>query len=301
MTVSVMIATKNRAAELYETVSNVLEQTRLPDEVVIVDQSPDSRSRDAVLLLFERRRAAARLNPHSIYLLDPTVPGAAAARNIGIERSSGDVVVLLDDDVLLEPDFLSELLPVYESDSDVLAVSGIATNYEKPPLSQRLLLWLFWRGPFHDERQSIYWQADRLLSHPPIRVHKLATAAMGLRRAALNGARLDGRLLGLPRGGDVDLCCRLEKRGKLVIAPRARFVHKRTPTNRPKSHWLRQDAQPMYYLYKRNWNHGIKNRLCFGWLNLGYILLATVGSLRRRSLEPWRALLDGIREAHAYF
>ena len=35
------------------------------------------------------------------------------------------------------------------------------------------------------------------------------------------------------------------------------------------------------------------NRICFGWLNIGYALLATVSSLRRLSLEPWRATLKG--------
>jgi hypothetical protein len=41
----------------------------------------------------------------------------------------------------------------------------------------------------------------------------------------------------------------------------------------------------------------VKNRLCFLWLNVGYVLVASLAGLRRASLEPWRSLLAGARDA----
>ena len=123
--------------------------------------------------------------------------------------AEGDILLFLDDDVLLESDFLREMLAVYEHDPAVAGVSGIIINYERPAAWQRALLQVFWQGPFHDERQPIYWGADRLRDHSPIRVRKFGTTGMSLRRTALGNLRFDPRLKGAWPGEDVDLCCQL--------------------------------------------------------------------------------------------
>ncbi len=300
MTLSVVIATKGRPSELEATVDSLLTQSRPADELIIIDQSPDSASRRAV----ERTLAASRPNhgptPRLLYVHDCSIPGAAPARNVGIDVAEGDILLFLDDDVLLERDLLREILAVYEHDPAVTGVSGIITNYERPPAWQRALLRVFWHGPFHDERQPIYWSADRIRDHSPIRVRKFGTTGMSLRRTAIGHLRFDHRLRGAWPGEDVDLCCRLGGDCTLVIAPKARFIHKRTPTNRPDDHWIKRDVQAMHYLYQRNWKCGLRNRLCYAWLNLGYAVLATLGSLRRRTLEPWRMVLGARQEARAY-
>jgi hypothetical protein len=122
---------------------------------------------------------------------------------------------------------------------------------------------------------------------------------MTVRRSVLGADRFDDSLEGVPPGEDVDVCCRLSRRTRLVIAPRARLMNLMSSTARQRDHWLGADAQAAYYLYSRNWRKGLRNRLCFAWLNVGYALLATAASLRRRSLEPWRALGAGIRRARA--
>jgi hypothetical protein len=64
---------------------------------------------------------------------------------------------------------------------------------------------------------------------------------------------------------------------------------------------MQRQMRSLYYLYWKNWDQGVKNRLCFAWLNAGVVLLVTLGSLRRGSLEPWRALRAGVREAKSIF
>jgi GT2 family glycosyltransferase len=295
VTVSIIIPTKNRPRDLVDAVVSLLAQGRLPDEIIIVDQSATSESDDRVQRLFDpySRNGTTRL----IYIRDERIAGASAARNLGVDLSCGDLIVFLDDDVVLETDFVRELLAAYECGSDVIGVSGTVTNYRKPAPLRRLLRATFWRGPFHDERQPIYWNAERLRGANPIPVRKFGSGGMSLRRTALGKIRFDEKLKGVPPGEDVDLCCHLPASSQLVIAPRARYEHRATNVNRRREHWLKKDAEAMYYLFLRNWDHGFTNRLCFLWLNFGYVCLAAAGCVKRRSLEPWRAWREGVQAA----
>jgi len=72
----------------------------------------------------------------------------------------------------------------------------------------------------------------------------------------------------------------------VTVAPDWIATVKRTP-----------DEDPLY-VYHRNWQWGLRNRLCCAaWFEVGCALVATFASLHRRSLKPWRAFLKGVREA----
>jgi len=63
------------------------------------------------------------------------------ARNVAMDRASGDIWVFLDDDVILEPEYIQELMRAYLP--EVTGVSGIFTNYTIPPLPRRLFETVF--------------------------------------------------------------------------------------------------------------------------------------------------------------
>jgi glycosyltransferase involved in cell wall biosynthesis len=52
--------------------------------------------------------------------------GISAARNHGIEQASGDIVAQIDDDAIADPDWIDELVSVYEA-TDAIAVGGKMT------------------------------------------------------------------------------------------------------------------------------------------------------------------------------
>jgi|SRR5216684_4270503 len=290
---SIIIATKNRVTALTIAVESVLHQVFLPAQLIVIDQSPNDEGRRRVQALFADAPEAIRQQVQLCYLSDPEIAGVEIARNVGIERATSEVFVFLDDDVILEPEFLEQMLAVHRDDPSIDAVSGVVTNYVRPPIVSRAFRALFYRGPFDDERQRIYWDAEKLRDSSPIRVRKCGTGGLSIRRSSLGPLRFDSNLKGMGGGGDVDFCYRLGAGCKLVIAPRSRYVHKRSPVNR--AHWLQTEAHSAYYIYLGHLRTGIKNRLCFAWLNLG-LLAACFGScLRRRSLDPWRALRTGIR------
>lgn len=277
--VSVIIPTKNRADDLRCTVEDLIVQTRRPDEIIIVDQSS--------VPSFEPASVPIPVN----YIYAPHISGAAVARNIAMDRATGDIWLFLDDDVILEPEYVEQIVLAYSA--EVAGVSGIITNYTVPSLSRRLFESVFVRGAFHDDRQPVYWHADALRFQGPQRVKQFGCGVMSFRGSVVRDSRFDPQLTGCSLAEDIDFCARLPRGAILVIAPKARLFHKRSPAGRATAHWLDAHAQSSTYMRQRNWNRGFGDDLCFAWLQVGYALIAAVGSLKRGSLEPFRAWARG--------
>ena len=296
LSISIIIPTKNRPKDLRLTVETLLAQTVLPDQLVIVDQSAGDDSRREILGLLAAAPQGTRDRIRLNYVYDPSITGGAQARNRAMQIADCDVWLFLDDDVCLEPDFIAALLAAYHRFPTAAGISGIVTNYGFPP--RAALAWrnLFVRGPFHDDRQPVYWNASRLRASDPVAVSRFGGGLMSFRADAIRGIQFDENLSGVSDGEDVDFCAHLKPRSLLLITPKARLVHNQSPTGRSQKHWTSREAKSNHYLYHRNWRSGVFNRLCFCWLNLGYGIVAAFASLRRGSLEPCRDLLEGMRE-----
>src|SRR5579863_1911680 len=109
-----------------------------------------------------------------------------------MSAASGDIWLFFDDDVELEPEFIEELVGAYSADT--AGVAGIMTNYRKYPLGRRLWERIFARGIFHDPRQELYWNADRLRNSQPIGVDRFTGAAMSFRASVLRELRWDTQM-----------------------------------------------------------------------------------------------------------
>lgn len=283
---AVIIPTLNRPQDLEAAVRTLLAQTVLPAELFIIDQSKSDEAERRVCALFaERKEAQIKL----CYTRDSRISGAAEARNVAIERNSSEIILFLDDDVELEPDFIERLLEGYQSDAGVAGISGIITNYTAGSFAHRVWHSLFLRGPFHDDRQEHYIRAEELRGAGRIPVSRFTGALMSFRAACVGDLRFDRNLRGACEGEDVDFCLHLPQGSRLEIDPRARLVHKVSTMARKDEHWIASVVRGNTYLYYRNWRHGLRNRMAFAWLMTGYALLAITASAKRSSLGPWRA------------
>ncbi len=102
-TVSVIIPVYQGSATIGEAIRSVLDQTFSDLEIIVVDDG----STDDVK---ERVRAAGA----PIRLIEQSNLGPAAARNRGIENSSGSIIAFLDADDLWCPDKLARQLPLFQ-------------------------------------------------------------------------------------------------------------------------------------------------------------------------------------------
>jgi GT2 family glycosyltransferase len=277
--VSVIIATKNRASDLAKMIDSLLKQTILPAELILVDQSRERTFQDQIPIRLK-------------YIHAPELGGAAEARNVAMNKAREDIWLFLDDDVVLEPTFIEELLNAYHA--GVAGVSGVVTNYCPPPLFQRLWEAVFMRGPFHDDRQSVYRNAKKLRNSEPIRVQQFGAGLMSFRASVVQNLRFDSNLKGASTGEDIDFCARLPKGSVLLMAPRAGLIHNRSPHERRPVHWLRIHAQVSRYMRERNWHEELWQSIWYYWLNAGYVLAAVLSCLKNKSSAPWRSWREGV-------
>ncbi len=283
-TVSVIIPTKNRAADLEVVIEDLLQQSRLPTELIVVDQSAQQSYKKSVPISLH-------------YIHNPELSGAATARNAGMDVANGDILLFLDDDVILEKAFIEHIVAAFHP--GITGVSGIITNYERPAFVRRLWEAVFVRAPFLDDRQRIYWKAAKLLDGDPIRIRKMTGAVMSFRAEALRTLRFDANLTGGSPGEDIDLCASLPEGSVLVMTPRARLVHKRSPAGREPVFWLALHAQVSNYLRERHWKHGFRNNAAYAWLNTGYAAAAVLSCMRKRSVDPWKRWREGAKKGFA--
>ena len=97
--ISVAIPTMNRPADLRRCLASILAGSRMPREVIVVDQSADDASLDVV------RSLGSDLVRH----VAQQPPSQSAARNRAADEARGRYVAYLDDDAEVPPDWLASL------------------------------------------------------------------------------------------------------------------------------------------------------------------------------------------------
>jgi GT2 family glycosyltransferase len=292
LTVSAIVPTKNRPALLAVAVRALLAQTVSVDELIVVDQSGDDLGARRVGALVAQLPIGRR--PRLDYVLDGTITGAAGARNTGLDRATGDIVLCCDDDVVADPRVVERLLAHYRIDPGCAGLAPVITNYPTPTRLRRIHYRLFYVGPFHDERQPVYWFWRRYQEATRVPVRMFTGAMMSFRRSALGALRHDPRYRGASIGEDIDLCWSLWRRGaRLAIATDARIVHNRAP--RPAARPEEAQIAAWGFLYHKHLPKTPGTRLAFAWYVVGVFAGAVVNALAEGSMAPLRSALAGVR------
>ena len=130
-TVSVVIPTYNRKDMLREALNSLAQQTYPTDrfEIIVVDDgSTDGTD-----------QIAAGAFPFTLRYFWQTNQGDATARNLGARQSQADILVFLDDDILVEPDYLTYLIREHDLCQSRIVVGTMNIRPEETtPLSHTL-------------------------------------------------------------------------------------------------------------------------------------------------------------------
>jgi glycosyltransferase involved in cell wall biosynthesis len=270
VTISIVICTRNRPADLGECLRSIAWQTRRPDEIVIVDASDDEAS------AARSRELAPHLTPVPVRHLH-AARGLPHQRNLGVRASRGEVVTFLDDDVILDRGYLAAIVPLFEADPHLGGAEGVV---DTPPLRGR-------RRLANDVRRFFAMNTlgrprgvkrSGFVAYDPWpgevrRVGSLVGCNMSYRRAVFAEFGFDEWYQGYALGEDQDFSYRVGRRFGLAQTPAARLVHRLSPVARetlPALHEM--TAVHHYYFVRKNLPPGLRTWAAFAWSELGELL-----------------------------
>ena len=247
---SVIVPTYNRPRELRVCLRSLLRQTVLPNEILVVDDG------ELEGIPWQNRIEAAGIRCLHIR---KEVPGLTESRNIGVEKSTGDIILFFDDDVRLLPDYIERVLEVYERDPNgqVGGVGGFVVNTKRMTLPRlfRYALDLGFgisglregrvlrSGFCTDFGETPFPLTDRAT------VEFLPGAAFSFRREVFEHYAFRPGFRDVALGEDKDFTVRVGRRYRLVLQPAARIFHYESGRMRPeKREWGRKLATtpPLY-------------------------------------------------------
>jgi len=288
-TISIVLPTMNRREELPKFLEHLLAQTRLPDELVVVDAGSDQ--------VGELLREALDGGPIALSYTT-AAPGTSSQRNLGISLSSGEFLFFLDDDMMLEPDYIERSMECFELpfEPPVGGVMGTCTN--EPTGTAERYKRLF--GLTHDSPRGqdphLYTSGGvRWVARPrdvtPVPV--AGTGRVAYRRSCMLEEQFDDFLPGYTYAEDVELAFRVSKRWTIVQTPHARVFHNYSPAARVSL--PDRGGRVIYsrfYFFRQHREKTPRNLAAFAWSTAGLSAwLLGVGVAKKAGVTP---MLKGI-------
>lgn len=185
---SVVICTRDRPNELRRCLSSLPQQSVPPAEIIVVDNASTGS---------ETREVAVAAG--AIYVREDR-PGLDIARNRGAERASSEIVAYTDDDVLLHPQWLEQLIIAFDNPS-IGAVTGLVLPAELATEAQRYFetFWSFGQGYIPQFFRAADFAASKHEVFPAWKIG--AGASMAFRREVFDRAGLFDERLDVGQAG----------------------------------------------------------------------------------------------------
>jgi len=224
---AIVIPTIGRYEELRRLLASLAAQTRLPDEILILDEDQSSRVFGSQFPQLKIRVAAA--------------PGSASfKRNAGFKavRPGVGLVGFMDDDIVLQPQAIENLLGFWQTAEDGLGGTGCNWVNAPPPFARRLKsLRLTSRlGLYRSDAGAVLpsgFQTLMTYFAQSTYVQWLPSGAAVYSRRVLEEFAFDEWFEGYSYLEDLDFSYRVGKKYKLAVVAGARFYHHPSPVGRP--------------------------------------------------------------------
>jgi len=286
MNLSVILPTYKRDKILCNTLSQLLNQDPSPLEIIVIDQT---KRHDFQTQMFLEEL----IRENKIRYIYQDSPHANMARNRGVKESKGDIVLILNDDIVIEKDLIYKHYINYK-DKTIAAVSGQVLESKEEPTD---------RFPPQYYRKFTGWMYFPLNFSKRVEVINLNACNLSIRRETfIEAGGFDENFI-KTYFDDTDLSIRVHrislKRGfKTIHDPKAGLFHLKEPTlrgeNRPSgiNEYVIADSDAwLTWLYFFLINFG----LCASWEIL--LRLRRCVFRKKNILKPcylWKACLEFI-------
>lgn len=151
LSISIVIPTLNRASYISKLIKSIVDQSLLPDQLVVVDQNNNDITKNTVENLIHPHKEIS-LN----YVHDSSFNSLVQAKDIGAKSATCDIICFLDDDVILDKEYLSLIKKGFaQNESGALGCMGYITNGTRKSKLYLLMHKFFFQGIYTDQRPTI--------------------------------------------------------------------------------------------------------------------------------------------------
>lgn len=293
--ISVIICTRNRLDDFRATLASLMQQKRLPDELVVIDSS-DTR-------VLEEYLNSVKLEMPVNYI--QSAPGLTLQRNIGVKNSVGDLIFFFDDDCDLNEGYLANIEAVFarEDMSEIGAVGGRLENlfgnhpvnlrFQVEHLFFRMIRVIFGLNDYGSGRFRLSGMATfpHHLMEPRF-IDCLSGGLMSFRREVFQKVQFDEGLPGYGLMEDWSISKGIKDAGyKTYYEPSASLVHKESPQNRFNYfRWAEMFVVNYDYLFKKYWRRDWYRIPFYYWALLGFV----INNLHNR--DALQGTISGLRK-----
>lgn len=282
ITFSVIIPTFNRPEQLRQTLESILFQSKLPVEILVIDQSNGNET-EMVCKQLESSCEEKRIDLQYHKIVKPSL---TFARNFGMRLAKGDFISFFDDDVCLEFEYFEELARGI-SRNNAVVVQGKITNYfSNWSFLQGLYRRLFLLTSYTKSSGSVYSTFGNCL---PVRFENDIPCAWAsgcnhtIRADIAKNFEYDESLVSYALGEDVDMTYRIGKAypNQVWAIVKARLSHLEAKNARISNETLTfMEAVHRRYLFYKNIEQTKLNIALFYWSRLGTVLLGIISLVK---------------------
>lgn len=229
---TIAICTRHRPRDLRRCLASVARAARpvAEVEVLVIDDGDipldDTELRGPVLDRGYRFRCLHNPGPH----------GLVHGRVLAIQSAQGAVILFLDDDVEIDPEYLVQLEAAYERHPGAAGVGGVDTLGRYKGGIAQVYRWLFFLDSGRPGRVSLSGfngsMRGWLGAKHPFETEFLSGCNMSFRTAAITGLTPAPWLEGYSHGEDMVMSEGARTAGPLFVDPRLKVAHHQSPESR---------------------------------------------------------------------
>jgi len=283
MLISIVIPTKNREKDLIECIESIVKQTALPNELIIIDDGNISIAKKNLIQYLLQ-------NSDIIFqYFKKEIADSSESRNLGAKKASGEIILFLDDDVILNKNYIEKIIKVYEENKEnekLAGVGGMINAREKSFIEKifdrtfflhsskpwSILPWGFqtWKYDLKKEEKTDWLPGCNCSFRKEI-FRKYQFKSLQVGRVGLE---------------EIEFCWQIIKDGYyFIITPFAKLVHKEPPIAQETaflSGW--KEGFNRFLIFELHVKKTLKNYFCFLIANLGWIIRKWLAIFREPKL-----------------
>lgn len=280
--VSIVIPTRNRSEKLEKLLHSILRQTTRVNEVIVVDDSDDFKTKELITRL-QSYFSSADIAISHFMSSKYEVKSISRARNLGAKKARGHIVIFLDDDVIIDENYVKEILKVFDKYPNALGVQGTVVNISYSHLENSIKkVFYYWHA--ETRRCRMLPSGKTTFAYSPngiIPCEWLFGLNAAYKREVFQEFSFNERLLGYSLGEDKEFSYKIYKKypGSLFLTPYARVYHyPPSSENINKQKIYIVTAYPIGFFFN-NIEQTLKNKAIFFWSEIGRIILGIIWSL----------------------